>query len=257
MAKASSILLMVAAASALASTQAEASRKPDCSNTLGTASFSDYENFCSRISSDNQLAGAKKLPPEIRWDIVETCTCNIIRHEVAWAAMLDNHAQAYYLAAEMLINEIDETIPRQELNRSHIMFRGEDGQRNYLYNRLFDILTKNGGKREVNELTLKLMEHYSNIYYDPATMNLPHVGMHMGQEVRLEISQTCTRLGKNLMKILAYIDRLVDLSGNLNLPLIIANYDENLFKIMIIWNVCRFLSAKGQLIITDMSAMDF
>lgn len=250
-------LVLVALQSMIATNVQAARSKPDCSNTYATGtSFTTFENVCAQMTESQMLAEASKLAPLARLETIETCSCALINHELAWAALMTHESETLYLSIKEFVDNRAKTDPSFEAllkGPTGVMFEGEEGTRRLYWDGLDHILREATGDTDDDKISLEIRRAFAKLYYDPKTMRAKFnfdsdVMMVQSQKLRVATSDACfqvlTQFGG---PILPFFDRLHQFSGNDRLFFTLTAYNDDIYKLRIISKACLYLKQHGQL----------
>lgn len=231
----------------------QANRTPDCSAIMGKSTFELYEHVCVEIAdpkAENAVNGATRdLTGPQRLDVIETCACNLVSHELAFSAMMTQTVEALYLTIKKYIDEQDDKAGSElEVNRTSPIFSGPDGLLLYYWDRLPHLLGNSKSELHVNKLSDEVVKLFSEIYYDPVSFSFKFKKSYMGHAVRMEITTTCLNLFENVADTFKYLKHLRLLSKNEHFLFRLALYNNDLYKIRMVLLLCQFLQLNGQLI---------
>lgn len=217
-------------------------KKFDCSGILETSTLDSYKNVCHYIH-DYKDGYLTSLSVVNRFDIIETCTCNLLRHTLAWQAMLTHEVDTLFTVTQKLVfkDSKDENSKDPQV----------EDQYAYFWDKINAILRENAPKQDQpgdSALTNQLLNIFADTYYNPDSFMVPYKGQPQNFGLRRVISATCNQLLGQFKTFLNYFNNLRQLSENSRFVYRIVSYDEALYKIMSVMKVCHYLAITGDLI---------
>lgn len=229
--------------------------KPDCSNTFtaGGTSFSTLETVCGQLADEKLFQTSLATLDELkRLETVESCSCALINHELAWAALVTHESETFYLAVKQFVSDRskkDPSISALTKGETQFLFSGRDGDRRFYWDSLDFILKQATGENDDEEISLALRENFAKLYYEPATFKLRFSELVQSQKLRSVISGVCNSIiRKFATPFLPYFDRLSQLAENDHLFFILSAYNDDLYKLRMNTRACLYLMQKGQLL---------
>lgn len=216
-------------------------KKFDCSAILETSTLDTYKNVCHYIHDYKE--GYTSMAIMNKLDIVETCTCNLLRHTFAWQAMLTHEVETLFTVTQELVSKGSDKANSKDPQ--------VDDQYMYFWDKMNAILRENAPKQDQandSALTNRMLEIFSETYYNPDTFIAPYKGQPQNFGLRKVISATCNQLLGQFKTFLSYFNNLNKLSENSRFVYRIVSYDEALYKIMSVMKVCHYLAITGDLI---------
>lgn len=226
-------------------------RPYDCSGTTQIEPLSKFASgVCKKVSTfdENEFEEYKEdLEPDDRLDIVEICTCNLLRHELAWKALVNHRINTIYLATHKLVDEavakkrkqldVDTDVPTKEL----LTELGDDDGHIFYWDNLSNLLVEAVEEpKKATNVAQDFMNHYSKVYYNPETYTRPYNAISI--EMQKEVSLTCSKHIRDFDIFLFYFDRLKSLSGNERFVLEVVGYNYDLYRLFTAMKLCDFLS---------------
>lgn len=214
-------------------------RKLDCSGVISNFPLNQFELYCDSIVN----------PPDIeyslmnRLDIVEMCTCALLRRTMVFEAMVTHEVEFIYLSSKKLL----ESQPRdQDVGTDNLLLvNNPDGVMDF-WDRFGALLRKvpPGGKDGL-QLANKFLDFYTNNYYKPEEFKIAYKGEGMTANFRKELSGSCNQLFKSFSPFMYLFNNLREMSQNPRYVYRLLTYNENLYKVMVTVKMCKFLSGAG------------
>lgn len=226
---------------------------PDCTNTFTSkgVSLSSIETLCSQVSDEKMFQNALMLDEFKKIEVVESCACALVNHELAWASLMTLEGEVLFQAVKMFVDkrsEKNDAIENLRKSPSQVLFRGEDGERRWYWNSLDYILKQATGENDDEEISFELRENFANLYYDPNTYKLKWKDLVQSQKLRAVISGICSGIiRKFAAPFLQMFDRLSKLADNSYLFFILTAYNDDLYKLRMNTRACLYLRETGQL----------
>lgn len=219
-------------------------KKYDCSAILETSILGSYKEICHWIHDWKPVY--TKMTVTNRLDIVETCTCNLLRHTMAWQAMLTHEVESLFIVTQQLVSK------GSDVKGANSEDPVVEDEYMYFWDKINAILRENAPKQEQQTnnpaLTNQILEIFGDTYYNPDTFTLPYKGQPQNFGLRRVISTTCNQLLDQFKIFLNYFNNLRQMSENPRFVYRVVTYDEALFKIMSVMKVCHYLFITGDLI---------
>lgn len=218
-------------------------RKYDCSAITETAPLDTYKDVCHQVADWRdetlQLSVINKL------DVIETCTCHLLRHTLAWQAMITHEVETMYYVIRKLVQE---KVSGDELkvDDNNILLRYDEDDHMYFWDRLKALLRVQGNGRD--ELSWAILEAFAQVYYNPDSYQRPFVDKRISMNQRRVHATSCNQLLTQFGPFLTYFNNLKRLSENPRFVYRIVSYDEALYKIVSVMKVCEFLVSAGELV---------
>lgn len=247
------VIVAIVVAISASTTLAFRDRVPDCSAIISKSTFETYKHVCAALGTDKNVERETKFSLENKWDIIETCTCDLLSHELAWTAMLTHPAESMYVALVQLIDQVDSAegakigVPKD----SAIFTSSSEGERLYYWDRLDDILNnQQSDQEEYDNLSTQFNAILAKVYYDPVKFAIQFQGKnaHTGTIMKRFVSDTCNSLLGNMGKFLVYFDKLRKMAENDRYLFRVTAYNEDLHKIRMVLNYCKTMGAQSILI---------
>lgn len=218
-------------------------KKLDCSAILETSTLDTYKNVCHYIHDWKD--GHMSLSVTNRLDVVEMCSCNLLRHTLAWQAMLTHEVETLFLVTQKIVSKSLEGSAKDK-NKDPIV----EDEHMYFWDKMNAILRENAPKQDQpndSALTNQMLEIFADTYYNPDSFLVPYKGQSQNFGLRRVISATCNKLLNQFKIFLNYFNNLRIMSENPRFVYRIVTYDETLYKIMSVMKVCHYLSITGDL----------
>lgn len=218
-------------------------RKYDCSAILQTSTLDTYKDVCHYVTdwqdSTLELSVTNKL------DVVETCTCNLLQHSLAWQSMVTHEVDTlFYVARQMVRDNTEE----DNIKNNNILLEDDQNDQMYFWDRFNSILRKTDLQNGDLELCSEILERFAKSYYNPDIYQMPFVKTSVSRNLRRVVTITCEQLIDQFGDFLKVLYNLKKLSGNSRYIYRIVSYDENLYKIVSVVKMCQLLSISGELL---------
>lgn len=242
------VALALIAASAFVGVNSTSFSKPlDCSAVTQVESMRGYNlttcGFVADKTEEQFAVIAEEYSLLNRLDMLEICTCNVLRHEIVWRSLMTHEREILFLAAKKLVQQLapkadDKTAPSKALMNEI----GDKDEHMYFWDYLNNILRKykdsNSGLSEVSDT---LMSHFSENYYSPDTMTMGTRGAIM------LVQRSCHSLFRDFDIFLVYFVNLRTLAKNDRFVYQAVSHNFDLYKLLANMKVCQFLDVAGYL----------
>lgn len=228
-------------------------RKLDCSSVISNFPLNEYEVYCDAIVTPKDIEYSFMN----RLDIVEMCSCALLRRQLVWEAMVTHEIEFIYLSSRRLLE-----LQSKEGNNNNIvagdvtkdnlvLINNPDGIMDF-WDR-FSLLLREvptGGKEGL-KLSNQFLDVYTNNYYKPEEFKIIYKDEGGTANFRNELSSSCNQLFKSFSPFMYLFNNLREMSENPRFIYRVLTYNENLYKVMVSVKMCKFLSKAG--VVTEAS----
>lgn len=219
-------------------------RKLDCSGAISNFPLNEYEAYCDPIVTPSEIEYSLMN----RLDIVEMCTCALVRRQLVWEAMVTHEVEFIYLSSRKLL-EMQPTkdgITAGDVGEDNlVLVNNPDGIMDF-WDRFGLLLReiKAGGKDGLN-LSNQFLDIYTSNYYKPEEYKIIFKDEGGTANFRRELSNSCNQLFKSFSPFMFLFNNLRQMSENPRYIYRILTYNENLYKVMVSVKMCKFLATAG------------
>lgn len=218
-------------------------RKYDCSAIIQASTLDSYKNVCHYMTDWKDEA--LELSTTNKLDLVETCTCNLLQHTLAWESMVTQEVEAlFHVARQMVRDNNDE----DNIKKNSILLENDQDGHMYFWDRFNSILRKTDLQNGDTELCSEILERFAKSYYNPDLYHMPFVKTSVSRNLRRVVTITCEQLIDEFGDFLKILNNLKKLSGNSRYIYRIVSYDKNLYMIVTVVKICQLLSISGELL---------
>lgn len=258
-------------------------RKPlSCASNLNASTFDAFKSVCGAIyTKDRYDSIAHRLEPENRLDLIETCSCALVNHDLAWASMLTHEGETLFLAIKKFIDDSDRFLDeyhsitgekdearanalreqfdnqvqiRSAVSRDELVaLLGEEGGRQYYWDRLTQIVRDANDENNCDKVAAYVQRAFGLMLYEPENMSyklaksVKQNSLLIPPDIRTRFSRTCWLLIRDFYPFTVYITRLSDLADNPRFFYQLSTYSEHLYKLRMNTLMCKFLEKTGKL----------
>lgn len=218
-------------------------RKYDCSAILQTSTLDTYKDVCHYVT--DSLDQTLELSVTNKLDVVETCTCNLLQHSLAWQSMVTHEVETmFYVARQLVMDMTDE----DTIRKNNVLLEHDQDDHMYFWDRFNSILRKTDLQNGDTELCSDILERFAKAYYNPDLYQMPFVKTSVSRNLRRVVTIACEQLIDQFGDFLKVLYNLKKLSGNSRYIYRIVSYDENLYKIVNVVKICQLLKISGELL---------
>lgn len=212
----------------------------DCSKVKTVDSLNDWNDKCMAESPKNEI---HKL------ELLESCTCSLLQHELVWQSMLTHELDTLFLASKKLIDEEEDNEPVGKgklppIDRNHEMFQTmRDADSRFFWDKLNALIRRSFAEEESEEYGKRLMEIYAEIAYNPTTFKVAYKKRTANSD--RVVSDACNALYEQFQPFHDYLETLKLMVENPRYTFKFISSDESLFKVVTVFNVCKLLATGG------------
>lgn len=221
-------------------------RHLDCSGVIETSTLDAYKDVCHYVDRGSQES-YNAFSIMNRMDIVEMCTCNLLRHGIAWQAMLTHEVETLFHVTKKLVDSSNSEA-EENLYKSSLVLQNDSDKHMYFWDRFNALLRSTDPESEGAELSKKLFDLFAESYYNPDTFTMPFKGASGSMNLRRIVSSSCKQLLGQFELFLKYFNNLRLISENPRFVYRIVNYDETLYRLVGVIKMCQFMTLAGELI---------
>lgn len=242
----SSVLMVINGAAALKGIRS----RLDCSGVF-KSSYEQVPNECEILPSWQPNPEKPELESFYRIEMAELCLCSLLRHSLNWQFLLTHEVETMYRVLRKVIEKMatDEAANTKKstgmVKADHVMFEMDPTGNMYFYDKLDSLL--HNLKRVRLVLASPFYELFARVYYDPDV----NFELHYDEDdfsnnlfvddVRSKLGEVCNQVYNNFRWFLVYLERLKLFTHNNRFMFRVANYDEDLFKIVNVVKFCQTL----------------
>lgn len=216
-------------------------RKLDCSGVIMSSTLQNYGDIC--VGPDEWAAKSARMSMMEKLDRIETCTCDLLRHKIAFESMMTHEVDTMFHSSRKLVADLKKDPKRLDdtgIPTSILMETDEDDHM-FFWDR-FSALLRDTNPNQGAELSTAFFAIFADGYYNPDSYSMPFKGTPQSMNLRRTIQTSCNTLLGQSGDFLKHLNNLRQMSENPRYIYRMVSYDENLYKIVSVIKICQYLS---------------